>query len=152
MQSLDISSVDCSAMINLSYIAHGLQIPRMSREQFLDCEEIMHGKDLQPGDLIFFASIYKHPFRIDHVMLYTGNEQLIEATFSGEHKVRMISFKDRVGQDLADVTSGDIIDSDGDLYHIYFGTFFKKLQELRDNALRYSYGEFEQLTLRLMQE
>lgn len=139
MHNLDISSVDCSAMINLSFLAHGFQIPRMSREQFLDCDAIMDGTDLQPGDLIFFASIHKHPFRIDHIMLYLGNEQLIEATFAGEHKVRVLSFVDRVGQDRLDVKSGDIIDSQSDQYHIYFGTFFKKLQKLRDNALRYNY-------------
>ncbi len=32
-----ISSVDCSALVNLSFLAHGLQLPRMSHEQFLRC-------------------------------------------------------------------------------------------------------------------
>lgn len=137
-----ISSVDCSALLNLSFLAHGLQIPRMSREQFLQTTEIDHGSQLQPGDFVFFASITKHPFQIDHVMMFIGDGMLLETTIAGESKARIISFKQRLGVSHDTMQSGDIIEEIDDQYNVYFGTFFttqSALQILRDQALQNIY-------------
>lgn len=139
-----ISSVDCSALINLSFHAHGLQIPRMSHEQFLESEKIEFAKDLQPGDLIFFSSATKHINRMNHVMMYIGNEQILEATFADDHVVRIISFKDRMNQDRILMQSGDRIQDEQDEYQVYFGTFLYNkayIQNLRNEELKQTYSD-----------
>lgn len=135
-----ISSVDCSALINLSFLAHGLQIPRMSHEQFLKSFKINECKDLQPCDLIFFSSITKQSTRMDHVMLYLGDDQILESTFADDHKVRIVSFQERMGKPCNTITSGDIIDWNNEEFYIYFGSFlqnYAKTQKLRDDALKH---------------
>ncbi len=143
----NISSVDCSALINLSFLAHGLQIPRMSKEQFLSSTVIKLGKDLQPGDLIFYASVfknpnYKNPFQIDHIMMYLGNNLLIESTIADDQKVRITACDQRIGKPNEQIEAGEIIKYDGEEYYVYFSTFFNdlaSLQKLRDDALNNEY-------------
>ena len=152
----NISSVDCSGMINVCFLAHGLQIPRMSKDQFLHALEIKDGTTLQPGDLIFFASVLKnpninpykifnkHPLYIDHVMMYIGNDELIESAGSNLN-VRIINCKKRFGKPCSQITSGDIITSNNHDFYIYFATFFtsEMIQSLRDDALKNIYPELE---------
>jgi len=141
-QDQKISSVDCSALVSLSFLAQGLQLPRMSHEQFLHSQKIEHGSDLQPGDLIFFVSISKRFTRMDHVMLYLGHDQIIEATPAGKEVVRIISSKDRLGKPCNMICAGDILNDNGYKFYIYFGSFLQDpllLQKLRDNALRRNY-------------
>jgi len=157
----NISSVDCSGMINVSFLAHGLQIPRMSKDQFLHALEIGHGAELQPADLIFFASvtknsiapsvnkqliykgaINKHPLYIDHVMMYIGNDELIEST--GAHDalmVRIIDCEKRIGKPCSQITSGDIITFKDEKYYVYFATFFtdEMIAKAREDALTTEY-------------
>lgn len=137
-----ISSVDCSSLIHLSFLAQGLQIPRMSHEQFLRSSPIQHGADLQPGDLIFFASITKHSIRMDHVMLYLGDDKMLEATFADEHKVRVFAFQQRMGNPCQTVENGDVISWNNEEFHVHFGSFLKDdgmVQQLRDDALKNKY-------------
>lgn len=142
--TLPISSVDCSATIHLSYLTQGLQIPRMSHEQFLAAQEIEYGKDLQPGDLIMFSTIpnlrranLKH---IDHVMLYIGNDMLLESTMAGDKNVRIISCKQRFGNSIYDIASGDISNTSDYKFYIYFASYLHKpevIMQLRENATRH---------------
>ncbi len=143
----NISSVDCSGLINLSFLAHGLQLPRMSKEQFLSSTEIKSGADLQPGDLIFYASVfknknYKNPLLIDHIMMYIGDNQLVEATFADDRKIRITDCDTRIGKACHEINSGEIIKYLGEEYFVYFSTFFndiENLQILRTNALENEY-------------
>jgi cell wall-associated NlpC family hydrolase len=156
----NISSVDCSGMVNVCFLAHGLQIPRMSKDQFLDSMEIKDGADLQPADLIFFASvnknsiapainkqlmnkgpINKHPLHIDHVMMYIGNDELIESTAANDKIVRIIDCKKRIGKPCNQITSGDIITYNDQKYYVYFSTFFtdEMIAKLRSDALKTEY-------------
>ncbi len=138
-----ISSVDCSALIHLSFLAHGLQLPRMSHEQFVRSHQIDDGKDLQPGDLVFFSSITKKSTRMDHVMMYLGDNQLLESTIMGEKKVRIVPFNERMCLPNDLLHSGDIIDCTEDVFAIFFGSFFKNtemVQALRNDALKNSYA------------
>lgn len=144
----NISSVDCSALVNLSFLAHGLQLPRMSKEQFLTSCEIKSGADLQPGDLIFYASVFKNPIhknplQIDHIMIYLGDNKLLEATFADERKIRTTDCDTRIGKACHQIKSGEIIKYLGEEYFVYFGTFFNNIgtiQKLRDEALKNEYG------------
>lgn len=144
----NISSVDCSALVNLSFLAHGLQLPRMSKEQFLASCEIRSGADLQPGDLIFYASVfknpkYKNPLQIDHIMIYIDDNKLLEATFADDHTIRITDCDTRIGKACHEIESGEIIKYEGEEYYVYFGTFFnsiQNLQKLRDDALKHEYN------------
>ena len=138
-----VSSVDCSALTNLSFLAHGLQIPRMSHEQFLRCEKIQHAANLQPADLIFLSSISKHTPHMDHVMMYLGDNKLIEATFVQDHTVRIIDCNERANCSFKDLQSGDIIHDKTDSFFIYFGSFLhnkQMIQTLQAEALTNNFG------------
>lgn len=134
-----ISSVDCSSLIGLSFLAHGLQIPRMSHEQFLRSIKIQNCADLKPCDLIFFASITKHSLRMDHVMLYLGDDQILEATFADERKVRIVSFQERMGKPCNQIQDDDVISWNDEEFHVHFRSFLHDttmIQKLRDDALK----------------
>lgn len=140
-----ISSSDCSATVHLSYLAHGLQIPRMSHEIFLAAEEVDKGKDLQPGDLIFFSAIPElrraNLPHIDHIMMYIGDDMMLESTMAGDRNIRIISCKERLGVSIYDMTSGDISDSPGYKKYVYFASYLHDtnlIAQLQTNALRHN--------------
>lgn len=138
----EISSVDCSALVHLSFLAHGLQIPRMSHEQFLRSEKILNCADLQPCDFIYFVSITKHSARMDHVMIYLGDDQILESTFADDHKIRITSFQQRMGKSCETIQSGDIIVWNDEEFYVYFGSLLSSkefIQNLRNDALRNGY-------------
>lgn len=140
-----ISSSDCSATVHLSYLAHGLQIPRMSHEQFLTAEEIVEGKNIQIGDLIFFSTIPEirraDLHHIDHIMMYIGDDMLLESTMAGNKNIRVISCKDRLGYSIYDMKSGDISNTIDDKFYVYFAGYLhnpKLIMQLRTNAIRHN--------------
>ncbi|NLI10758.1 MAG: hypothetical protein GX447_08410 [Elusimicrobia bacterium] len=68
---------DCSGLSYLSYICAGIEIPRNARDQYFACRK-KNLKDIKEGDLIF--SSLKNENEIDHVMIYSGKGNIIEAT------------------------------------------------------------------------
>ena len=94
---------DCSGLVSLLYALHGTQLPRDAHDQFLKCEKCP-GKDLQPADLIFLACPAKP--RMNHVMLYAGNDQLIEATMHSGN-IRQVAAAERLGKPLKELRCGD---------------------------------------------
>ncbi len=141
-EEFGLSSVDCSALVHLSFLAHGLQLPRMSHEQFLRSEKILHCADLQPCDFIYFVSITKHSQRMDHVMIYLGNDQILESTYADDHKVRIVSFQERMGKPCNTIQNGDQIIWNDEEFYVYFGSFLQNkdlIQSLRDQALKNKY-------------
>ena len=72
---------DCSGLIQTAFISVGVWIPRDAYQQQYWSQPISLD-DLQPGDLIFFASKQ----RVDHVALYVGDGQYIHS--SGKSKGR----------------------------------------------------------------
>jgi len=143
-KDFSISSVDCSALVNLSFMTKGLQLPRMSHEQFLRAQPIECCKDLQPGDLIFFSTIIKNSLRMDHVMMYIGNDTLIEATYAGNHQARIVSFSHRMGQACYTIKNGDTVYDyqTNNTFQVFFGTFLgnpELLQSLRNDSLKSEY-------------
>ncbi len=112
-----VTGVDCSGLVNWSYLQLQWLVPRDAHEQFMQARRL-EPKQMKPADLIFLAK----PERADkvvHVALYEGNGTLIEAPQSGE-PVREISFETRFGKKIDDVKNGDHV---GDRI-IYFGTLF----------------------------
>jgi cell wall-associated NlpC family hydrolase len=104
--NLLISSVDCSGLTNLTHRAMGLEIPRDAHDQFLQANVIQDGTSMQPGDLIFLAPKEK-PNRMRHVMMYIGNEQLIEATyFDGIDHTHITAVAKKLGKPIAELKNG----------------------------------------------
>jgi hypothetical protein len=63
---------DCSGFTYYLYGSMGIDIPRVAREQAKVGKRISP-KELQYGDLIFFATDKRHPRKITHVGMYLGD-------------------------------------------------------------------------------
>jgi hypothetical protein len=74
---------DCSGLILRAFQAAGIDLPRVSRDQF-DAGGHVPVKQAQAGDLLFYATDPSDPATIHHVMLYMGDGQMVEAPYSGE--------------------------------------------------------------------
>ncbi len=75
-------SFDCSGLTGWAYRSAGVSLPRTSREQWLAGTRIGL-PELQPGDLLFWASNPRDPQTIHHVALYAGAGWMLEAPRSG---------------------------------------------------------------------
>lgn len=99
------TGIDCSGLVHLLYSMCGKVIPRDAHDQYLQSTPLEF-KDLQPADLVFFASKESSQPRMNHVMLYIGQGMLLEAAaLCG--KTRLISFEERCGQPIEDCHQGD---------------------------------------------
>lgn len=77
------ATYDCSGLIMRAFQAAGVNLPRVSREQFYAGGQLPVNQ-AQPGDLLFYATDPSDPTTIHHVMLYMGDDQMVEAPYSGE--------------------------------------------------------------------
>ncbi|MFA6535179.1 MAG: C40 family peptidase [Candidatus Babeliales bacterium] len=150
-----ITGIDCSGLTNLCYLASGLEIPRDAGPQRRAANELKNGQDLKKADLIFFAND-EAGLRISHVVMYVGNERVVESTGLGFSSikdlddksinkngftvsdlcVREITIKDLIGVDLAEIENGKTISKNGK--RIFLGSYFgpdSKIQNMRDIAL-----------------
>jgi peptidoglycan DL-endopeptidase CwlO len=73
---------DCSGLMLRAFQNAGVNLPRVSREQF-DAGGHVPVKQAQPGDLLFLATDPSDPATIHHVMLYMGNDKIVEAPYTG---------------------------------------------------------------------
>jgi len=108
--------VDCSGLVNLAYRTVGIEIPRDAHEQFLRAKPINR---LKQGDLIFLSK-KSDPKSIVHVMLYAGEDALIEGPGTGE-AVHRIALSKRLGRSINELTAGDVIDGQT----VYFGSYLE---------------------------
>jgi len=114
--SVPVSGVDCSGLVNLAYRAVGLDIPRDAHEQYLRAHPLAVPK---LADLVFLSEA-GHPKNIVHVMLYAGEDWMIEGPGTGS-AVRRIRTEERFGRPLRDVRTGNVINGQT----ICFGTYFE---------------------------
>ncbi|MGK2905606.1 MAG: C40 family peptidase [Desulfuromonadales bacterium] len=73
---------DCSGLTMVSYRLNGLNLPRVSRNQFQTGKRVTKEK-LLPGDLVFFAT--EGGKRVTHVGMYVGNGNFIHAPRAGKN-------------------------------------------------------------------
>ncbi|MEZ4601398.1 MAG: NlpC/P60 family protein [Syntrophotaleaceae bacterium] len=76
---------DCSGLTMVCYRLNGLNLPRVSRNQFQAGRWVPKDK-LQKGDLVFFAT--RGGNRVSHVGMYIGGGRFIHAPRTGD-KVRI---------------------------------------------------------------
>ena len=112
--------IDCSGLVNLSYRALGIDLPRNAADQFVFAKAVPKEK-IKPGDLIFSGKTGNNK-SINHVMIYSGAKtgNLIEATRE-TNSIREISFKEKFGKDLSNIRNGQIINGK----KIYFRTVIR---------------------------
>jgi NlpC/P60 family protein len=75
-------SYDCSGLTLRAFQAGGIYLPRVSRDQFKAGGHVPV-RQAQPGDLLFLATDRNDPATIHHVMLYLGNNMIVEAPYTG---------------------------------------------------------------------
>lgn len=72
---------DCSGLTMVCYRLNGLDLPRISRNQFEAGRQVPK-EELRPGDLVFFATGGGR--QVSHVGLYIGDGRFIHAPRKGE--------------------------------------------------------------------
>lgn len=105
---------DCSGLVNVSYRVAGVDVPRDAHEQSLRARVVAQP---HPADLIFLSE-RDNPQRIVHVMLYAGEDAVLEAPGTGL-QVRHITLRERLGHKLADLPSGTVVKGQT----VTFGTY-----------------------------
>ena len=110
--------IDCSGLVNISYRAWGMDLPRNADDQYTASKRVSR-ENLKPADLIFSADAAK-PGKINHVMLYSGTGKLIEAT-GDTNSVREVSFKEKFGVDFSKIKQGMLVNGK----KIFFGRILK---------------------------
>ncbi|HEX2131505.1 MAG TPA: NlpC/P60 family protein, partial [Actinophytocola sp.] len=78
---------DCSGLMIYAFAAAGFRLPHYSGYQYNAGPHVPLSRK-RPGDMLFWAT----GGRIHHVALYIGNEQMVEAPYSGSH-VRVTSVR-----------------------------------------------------------
>jgi len=84
---------DCSGLVMMAYRAAGIDIPRTSEEQWVWGPRVS-ARQVQPGDLVFFAGSDGTPTSPGHVGLVIGHGMMIEAYATG-FPIREAPFRDR---------------------------------------------------------
>jgi cell wall-associated NlpC family hydrolase len=74
---------DCSGLMLWSYAQAGVHLPRTSRAQYAGLPHVPVS-DLQPGDLVFYATNTADPGTIHHVAMYIGDGIVIHAPHTGD--------------------------------------------------------------------
>jgi hypothetical protein len=77
------NAYDCSGLMLQAFAAAGVTLPRVSWQQY-DAGGHVPVRQAQAGDLLFYATDPSDPSTIHHVMLYMGNNEMVEAPFSGQ--------------------------------------------------------------------
>lgn len=79
--SSPVLGFDCSGLAMMVYQLIGLDMPRVSRDQFRSGRSVSQGQ-LRPGDLVFFRT--DSSGQASHVGVYLGSDQFIHAPSSGK--------------------------------------------------------------------
>ncbi|RJQ80290.1 NlpC/P60 family protein [Pseudonocardiaceae bacterium YIM PH 21723] len=78
------NSFDCSGLMLRAFEAAGIKIMRVANDQY-DSGVKVPVKDAQPGDMLFYSTDISNSRAIHHVVMYLGNDQLIEAPTEGQN-------------------------------------------------------------------
>ncbi|MEV6832640.1 C40 family peptidase [Amycolatopsis sp. NPDC051102] len=88
-------SYDCSGLMLRAYESAGIILPRVSQDQY-HAGALLPVREAQPGDLLFLATDPSDPASIHHVMMYLGDNKVVEAQQTGVPvHTRAFSFDER---------------------------------------------------------
>lgn len=76
------SGFDCSGFIQYVFAKNGINLPRVSADQY-NAGKAISKSELKPGDLVFFETYKQGP---SHLGIYLGDNAFIHAS-SGSEKV-----------------------------------------------------------------
>jgi cell wall-associated NlpC family hydrolase len=76
-------SFDCSGLTQWAYAHAGVQLPRVAADQWNAGPHITLS-ELEPGDLLFWATDLSNPATIHHVALYLGGGMMLAAPHTGD--------------------------------------------------------------------
>jgi cell wall-associated NlpC family hydrolase len=76
------NSFDCSGLTQQSYLHAGITLPRVAADQY-NAGPHPSLADLEPGDLLFWATDTSNPATIHHVTMYLGGGLMIAAPHTG---------------------------------------------------------------------
>ncbi|HWC35542.1 MAG TPA: NlpC/P60 family protein [Mycobacteriales bacterium] len=76
------SSFDCSGLVQYSYAHAGVTLPRVAADQY-NTGPHPSLANLEPGDLLFWATDISNPATIHHVTMYLGGGLMIAAPHTG---------------------------------------------------------------------
>lgn len=78
------NAFDCSGLMQWAYAQAGVSIPPSSQTQYAGLPPVPGGPSakLKPGDLVFFSITTDAQSGINHVGMYIGNGQVVEASTS----------------------------------------------------------------------
>ena len=85
-----VTGMDCSAFVKLVYGKAGLNLSRVSKEQYAQTLYLPPAAVL-PGDLIFFAMKAPGTSKVDHVGIYVGRGFFVHASFSNGVHIDSVS-------------------------------------------------------------
>jgi cell wall-associated NlpC family hydrolase len=88
---------DCSGLVQAAYRSAGITLPRVAQSQFDAGPAVSAAAGVEPGDLVFFGT---GPTGVDHVGLYAGAGEMIDAPHSGA----LVRFDDAHWPGLVGVT------------------------------------------------
>jgi cell wall-associated NlpC family hydrolase len=75
-----VDGFDCSGLVQYSYAAAGIQLPRTAQTQYNHGSLLPPVTDLAPGDLVFFGSDTRH---VTHVGIALGQGRMVDAPHTG---------------------------------------------------------------------
>jgi len=78
------NSFDCSGLVQWSFAAAGIRMPRVSQQQWFAGPHVDYANAL-PGDLLFWHYDPTDPSNIDHVAIYAGNGMMLVAPHTGDY-------------------------------------------------------------------
>ncbi|MEU5993323.1 NlpC/P60 family protein [Spirillospora sp. NPDC047418] len=81
---------DCSGLTQYAWAQAGIRLPRIAADQYNAGIHVSRTQ-LQPGDLLFFATNPANPATIHHVAIYYGHGRMIHAPHTGD-VVRIAQF------------------------------------------------------------
>ncbi|MFA1538016.1 C40 family peptidase [Actinomadura monticuli] len=89
-QGAGTKGFDCSGLTQHAWAQAGIRLPRIAADQYNTGTHIPRPQ-LQPGDLLFFATNPANPATIHHVAIYYGSGRMIHAPHTGD-VVRIAQF------------------------------------------------------------
>ncbi len=106
-----LTGADCSGLVNILYRSIGMTLPRCSHDQYARSTKLERLSPDNIGDLMFLYPQKKsggHSDRINHVMVYLGNDRFLEAGGYAS-QVRIVLGRQYFGKALEEITSGEAV-------------------------------------------